>query len=115
MSGGPSFAEAFLAGDAEAAAALLAPDVTFHSPLTDYHGRERVAEVLGMVVQVLGPGEVQTVLEGEDETATFFTAKVGDGILEGVVRTKGSSDITLMARPLAVLLPAVEQLRNAAR
>jgi hypothetical protein len=110
-----SFAEAFLGGDMATVRGLLAPDVTFHSPLTDYHGRERVAEVLGMVVQVLGPGEIEAVLEGDGETATFFTAQVGDGTLEGVVRTRGSNDITLMARPLAVLLPAVEQLRNAAR
>jgi hypothetical protein len=110
-----SIAEAFLGGDMATVRELLAPDVTFHSPLTDYHGRERVAEVLGMVVQVLGRGEVEAVLEGDGETATFFTAEVRDGTLEGVLRIKGSTDITLMARPLAVLLPAVEQLRSAAR
>jgi hypothetical protein len=110
-----SFAEKFLAGDADAAAALLADDVVFHSPMRDYHGRERVAAVLGMVTRVLGPGEIDGVLEGDGETATFFTAQVGDGTLDGVLRVKGSADITLMARPLKVLLPAVEQLQSAPR
>jgi hypothetical protein len=110
-----SFAEAFLGGDAGAAAALLADDAVFHSPVRDYRGRERVAAVLTMVVQVLGRGEIDRVLEGDGETATFFTAVVGDGILQGVLRVRGSSDVTLMARPLSVLLPAVEQLQSAAR
>jgi hypothetical protein len=113
VSGAPTFAEAFLAGDVESAVALLPEDVTFHSPMRDYHGRERVAAVLGMVTEVLGRGSVEAVLDGDDgDTATFFTAQVGDGTLEGVVRTHGP-DITLMARPLRVLLPAVERLQNA--
>jgi hypothetical protein len=109
-----SFAEAFLTGDMAAVDALLASDVTFHSPLTDYRGRERVSEVLTMVARVLGPGEIEKVLEAEGETATFFTAQVGEGTLDGVLRVKGTSDITLMARPLRVLLPAVERLQGAA-
>src|SRR3954452_12327415 len=108
---GRRFAEAFLSGDAAGAGALLAEDVTFHSPVRDYHGRERVAAVLGMVTRVLGRGSVEAVLEGpDDDTATFFTAQVGGGTLEGVVRVRGSSDVYLMARPLSVLLPAVEEL-----
>jgi hypothetical protein len=113
MTAAAAFAEAFLAGDVDRAAALLPEDVTFHSPVRDYHGRERVAAVLSMVVRVLGRGEIESVLDGDGETATFFTAQVGDGTLEGVVRTRGS-DVTLMARPLRVLLPAVEELAKAA-
>ena len=30
--------DAFLAGDASSAVALLAPEVTFHSPIPDYAG-----------------------------------------------------------------------------
>src|SRR3954452_24052836 len=107
---GRRFAEAFLSGDAAGAGALLEEDVTFHSPVRDYHGRERVSAVLGMVTQVLGRGSVEAVLGEGDETATFFTAQVGDGTLEGVLRTRGGGDVTLMARPLKVLLPAVERL-----
>jgi hypothetical protein len=107
---GRDFAEAFLSGDAAGAAEQLAEDVTFHSPVRDYHGRARVAEVLGMVTHVLGRGEIESVLEAGDETVTFFTA----GELEGMLRVRGGSDVTLMARPLRVLLPAVERLQNAA-
>jgi hypothetical protein len=111
---GQDFAEAFLSGDAAGAAEQLAEDVTFHSPVRDYHGRERVTEVLGIVTRVLGRGQIESVLEEGAETATFFTAEVSDGTLEGVLRVRGGSDVTLMARPLRVLLPTVEQLQKAA-
>jgi hypothetical protein len=107
---GRHFAEAFLSGDAAGAAEHLAEDVTFHSPVRDYHGRERVAGVLALVTGVLGHGEIESVLEADDETVAFFKA----GELEGVLRVRGASDVTLMARPLRVLLPAVERLQNAA-
>ena len=113
---GREIAEAFLSGDIEAATGSLTEDAVFHSPVRDYHGRERVAAVLGMVTHVLGRGEISSVLEAADgaESATFFTAQVGEGTLDGVLRVKGTSDITLMARPLRVLLPAVKQLQGAA-
>ena len=107
---GRAFAEAFLSGDAAGAAEQLDEGVTFHSPVRDYHGRARVGAVLGMVTRVLGRGEIDSVVEGEDETVTFFTA----GELEGMLRVRGSNDVTLMARPLSVLLPAVERLQRAA-
>jgi hypothetical protein len=107
---GRAFAEAFLSGDAEGAAAQLDEDVTFHSPVRDYHGRERVAAVLGMVTRELGRGEIEQVLEDGPDTVAFFSA----GELEGVLRVQGGSDVTLMARPLRVLLPVVERLQNAA-
>jgi hypothetical protein len=76
----------------------------------DYHGRERVAAVLGMVTRELGRGSIDHVLEDGAETVAFFTA----GELEGVLRVREASDVTLMARPLKVLLPLVERLRDAA-
>ena len=106
---GRAFAEAFLAGDAAGAAELLDDDVTFHSPVRDYEGRARVAAVLAMVTRELGRGEIEQVIEDGDETVTFFTA----GDLEGMLRVRGASDITLMARPLKILLPLVERLQNA--
>jgi hypothetical protein len=120
MSGGASLAEALLGGDLETTRALLALDVTFHSPVTDYHGRGRVAAVLTLVSRVLGPGMPDAVLASPDgETATFFATQVGDRTLDGVLRVRVGdggevADITLMARPLSVLLPAVEMLQNAA-
>jgi hypothetical protein len=107
---GRDFAEAFLSGDARGAAALLDEDAVFRSPVREYHGRERVAAVLGMVTRELGRGSIEHVLEDDGETVVFFNA----GELEGVLRVRGASDITLMARPLRVLLPAVERLQAAA-
>jgi hypothetical protein len=120
VSTGAELAAAFLAGDVAAVAKLLAEDVTFHSPVTDYHGREQVTGVLALVTRVLGRGEASTVLEGSEETATFFTADVGGQPLDGVLRVIAPgggpvSELTLMARPLPALLAAVEELRKAAR
>ena len=107
---GRAFAEAFLSGDGRGAAELLDEDAVFHSPVRDYRGRDRVAEVLALVTAELGRAEIEKVLEEDAETVVFFTA----GELEGVLRVQGSTDVTLMARPLKVLLPAVERLQNAA-
>jgi hypothetical protein len=107
---GRDFAEAFLSGDARRAAELLDEDAVFHSPVRDYRGRDRVAEVLGLVTAELGRAEIEKVLEDDGETVVFFNA----GELEGVLRVRGASDVTLMARPLRVLLPAVERLQAAA-
>src|SRR3954465_3998175 len=107
---GRDFAEAFFFGDARRAPALLDEDAVFRSPVRDYHGRERVAAVLGMVTRELGRGSIEHGLEDRAETVVFFTA----GELEGVLRVRGASEITLMARPLKVLLPLVERLQNAA-
>ena len=107
---GRAFAEAFLSGDGRGAAELLDEDAVFHSPVRSYRGRARVGEVLGMVTRVLGRGEIESVVEGDDETVAFFNA----GELEGVLRVRGGSDVTLMARPLKILLPLVERLQNAA-
>src|SRR5215216_942325 len=60
---GSAIVEAFVAGDSAAMTRLLAPDATFHSPVTDYHGRERVAEVLSALVEVVTDVRVTSVLE----------------------------------------------------
>ncbi|MEA2436994.1 MAG: hypothetical protein QOF65_1550 [Thermoleophilaceae bacterium] len=115
MNAGREIAEAFLAGDLDGVAARLGPDPTFHSPVTDYQGREQVLGVLGLVSRVLGRGEVTRALEDGDDAAVFFTTQVDGRALDGVLRIDpGSSELTLMARPLAVLELAVEELRKAA-
>src|SRR3954464_9108131 len=109
--GGRALAEAFLSGDAPRAAELLDEDAVFHSPVRDYRGRDRVAAGLALVTAELGRPEIERGLEEDGETVAFFTA----GELEGVLRVRGASDMTLMARPLSVLLPAVERLQAARR
>jgi hypothetical protein len=114
--GGGAMVEAFLAGEAEAMIEMLSPDATFHSPVTDYHGRERVAEVLRALVQVLADPRASVRFEARDTTAAFFTATLdgrpGEGALLVVAGADGAvSDLTLMVRPLRSLLAGVERMK----
>jgi len=108
--------QAFAGGDAAAMTELLAPDATFHTPVTDYHGRERVAEVLAALVQVVTDVRVTRMLDGAHETAAFFEAS-GDGRrAEGVLLVVGAADapaaeLTLMLRPLKTLLAGIERMK----
>jgi SnoaL-like domain len=113
---GAAMAEALLARDAEAMIALLAADATFHSPVTDYDGRERVAEVLGALVQVVADGRPTRRLEGSGTTAVFFEAtlegRAAEGVLLVVAAHGGSvSELKLMVRPLRSLLVAIERMK----
>jgi SnoaL-like domain len=113
---GGAMVEAFLAGDAEAMIELLSADATFHSPVADYHGRERVGEVLGALVQVLADVRASVRFEGRDTTAAFFNATLdgrrGEGALLVAARPDGSiCDLTLMVRPLRSLLAGVERMK----
>jgi ketosteroid isomerase-like protein len=108
--------EAFLAGDAGAMTELLAPDATFHSPVTDYRGRERVGEVLGALVRVVTDARLTRVLEAADATAGFFIANVDGREAEGVLLVLAAPagrafDVTLMVRPLASLLAGIERMK----
>jgi hypothetical protein len=116
---GPAIVEAFAAGDSAAMTRLLAPDATFHSPVTDYHGRERVAQVLAALVQVLTDVRLTSVLDGVAGTAAFFTA-TGDGRrADGVLHVLAAPDVpdapvtelTLMIRPLKTLHAGIERMK----
>jgi SnoaL-like protein len=111
-----SFAHAFLAGDADAMVALLAPDATFHSPVTDYAGARRVATLLRAIVQVLPPRRPVSVLEGRGETIAAFAAQDADRRLDGVLRVVADDEgrvvsVLLWLRPLDGLLEAIERMR----
>ena len=113
---GPAIVEAFVTGDAAAMTALLAPDATFHSPVTDYRGRERVGEVLAALAEVVTEVRLTRVLEGADGTAGFFSASVDGRGAEGVLLVVGAagrpaSDVTLLVRPLSSLLSGIEQMK----
>jgi SnoaL-like domain len=113
---GQAIVQAFRAGDAPAMMASLAPDATFRSPVTDYRGRERIAEVLDALVQVVTDVRVTRTLEGEEATAAFFDA-AGDGRrAEGVLLVRAApgapaTELTLMLRPLATLLAGIERMK----
>jgi SnoaL-like protein len=112
------FADAFLSGDPDTMAALLAPDATFHSPVTDYLGARRVAKLLRTVVQVVPARRAISVLEGRGETIATFTAEDAALRLDGVIRIVGDDQgrvvsVLLWLRPLDALLEGVERMRTA--
>jgi ketosteroid isomerase-like protein len=112
VSTGQRIVDAFVAGDSAGIVELLTPDATFHSPVTDYHGSERVAEVLGGVVQVITDVRVTRVLEDGDATAAFFEARGEGRRAEGVLLVLASAgELTLMIRPLKTLLAGVERMK----
>jgi hypothetical protein len=104
--------DAFLAGDIAGAAAHLAPDATFHSPVADYDGSERIAALWSTVARVLQAPRVTAIVEGDGETVAFFSAtfqgRPGDGMLR--VIGEPARDVTLMVRPLETLIPAVKEM-----
>jgi hypothetical protein len=113
---GPAIVQAFLAGDARAMTALLAEDATFHSPVADYRGRDRVAEVLAAVVQVVTEVRLTRMLEGAEATAAFFTAAGGGQRGDGVLLVRAApgapaTELTLMVRPLKTLLAGIERMK----
>ena len=108
--------DAFLARDAPAMVAELAPDAVFHSPVADYEGRDRIGLVLTAVTQVVAAPQPTRLIEGSDETLLAFTAEVegsaGDGVLLAIGERDGAiSELTLMVRPLATLLDAVDRMK----
>lgn len=114
---GHRIVRAFLAGDTAAVVDRLAPDATFHSPVTDYRGRDRIAKVLQALPQVVTGLRLTRRLDGPGETAAFFTADVRDDQVEGmllVLAAPGApaTDLTLMIRPLETLLLGIEQMKQ---
>jgi quercetin dioxygenase-like cupin family protein len=108
--------DAFLEGDARAMVAELAPDAVFRSPVADYEGGDRIAAVLGAVTQVVGSPQATRLIEGPGQTLQAFTGEfagiAGDGHLLAMEGGDGAvSELTLMVRPLATLLDAVDRMR----
>jgi hypothetical protein len=99
---------AFLAGDAASAAALLASDARFHSPIRDYVGAREIGSVWEAVAGVVQDARETSVYERERETISFFVGRVKDRSVDGVVRALTDengrvSDVLLMIRPWAAL------------
>src|SRR5947209_5289536 len=96
--------DAFLRGDAPSAAAQLAADATFHSPIRDYAGAEQIGAVWRAVAGVVAEAQPTSVHEQDGETIAFFAGTIKDQPVDGVLRaltgTDGRvQDITLMLRP----------------
>jgi hypothetical protein len=111
-----AFRNAVEAHDVDAMAAALDPDVTFRSPIVfrTYEGREAVMHLLRAVSEVFEDFRYMDELHGEDTTALFFQARVGDRELEGVDYLREDADglvteLIVMVRPYS----AATALRDA--
>lgn len=113
-----NFRVAVEAKDMDAAVALLADDVVFHSPVVfrPYQGRAAVGAVLRAVVEVFEDFEyVREITDGPDQ-ALVFRARVGDRQLEGLdlLRLDESgaiAELTVMIRPLQGVLALADAMK----
>jgi hypothetical protein len=101
-----AFGAAMVAGDLEAVAGLLHPDVTFASPAVyrPYLGRDATLRVLAAAAQTFEDFEYVGAYGGELVDVLRFRARVGRFELEGVdILTRNEDgqivDITVMIRP----------------
>lgn len=98
-------------GDADALAVLLAPDVVFHSPMTDrvrFEGREEVAELHRDIFAILDGLQTTEPLALGNARSFSFTARVRGVELEAHVVLHVNDDdlideLTVFIRPLPAL------------
>jgi hypothetical protein len=113
MSTAVDFRAAVEASDIDAARALLAPDVVFHSPATfhPFVGRETVGRLLEIVAGTFEDFRYTDELRAEDDThALIFRAAIGGREIEGIDLLRCDADglivdFTVMLRPLSGLVP----------
>ncbi len=104
-------------GDSDVLPGVLAEQVTFSSPVTDYHGRANAAHVLGLIARVLEDVEQTAEWDAERETVCAFAARMHDEHLEGMLRERRDESgqvvhVTLFLRPYRTLGRAIEQMRE---
>jgi hypothetical protein len=109
--------DAFLRGDASSAAALLAPNAKFHSPIRDYAGAELIGTVWRAVAGVVADARPTSVHERGSETIAFFAGTIKDQQVDGVLRTLTDNDgqvndVTLMLRPWAALKAGLADIKT---
>lgn len=109
--------DAFLAGDAASATALLSPAASFHSPIRDYEGAEQIEAVWQTVAGVVTDARPTSLHERDGESVAFFTAAIKGQPVSGVVRSLTDekdrvSDITLMLRPWAALKAGLADIKR---
>jgi hypothetical protein len=114
-----TFRAAVEAGDMDAAVALLADDVEFHSPVvhSPYRGRDAVAPILHAVAHVFEDFRYVAEVGGRDDHVLVFRAHVGDKQLEGIDLlhhdASGAIDrLTVMIRPLSALQAVASAMRE---
>ncbi len=113
------FRAAFEAGDLDGAIALLAPEVTFHSPVVfePYEGAAGVEPVLRAAAATFEEFRYVHELGDLEEHALIFEARVGDRRLDGLDFLRGDADgritdFMVMVRPLSGVLALAEAMRE---
>ena len=103
--------------DLDAAAELLAPQITFHSPVTfhPFVGRDTVRRLLGEVAQVFEDFRYTCELTAAGAHALVFRAAVGEREIEGIdlLRFDGEgliAEFTVLLRPLSGLVPFAQAM-----
>ena len=110
--------EALRTRDTAALDRLLAPEITFHSPVRTYRDRRDVLHLLGTLGGLFDNLQLVREWPGPGGVASFIEIDGGDRRLGGVIEERSDPDgriteITLMLRPLGPLLKAVERMGQA--
>ena len=91
--------------DVDAAVALFAPDVIFHSPVVHkpYAGREALHVILSAVMTVFEDFRYTGSYAGDTGHVLEFACRVGDRELQGVDILRGDgaqlTELTVLVRP----------------
>jgi hypothetical protein len=112
--------DALRRADAGAISAVLADSVTFNSPVATYTDRADVAHLLVTIGRVLDGLELAGEFHEGDRTVALVAAAVGEHRLDGALVQTAAADgrlaeLTLLLRPLAGLVAAVERMGEALR
>ncbi len=112
-----AFRAAVESWDIEAIAALLAPDIVFHSPVTfhPFLGRETVTKLLGLVAETFEDFRYTDELDTDGAHALIFRASIEGKELEGIDLLRFDedgliADFTVMLRPLSGLIPFAQAM-----
>jgi hypothetical protein len=117
VSSASSFRAAVESGDIDAAEALFAQDIVFHSPATfhPFVGRETVTALLRIVAETFEDFRYTDELEVDGAQALIFRAAIDGREIEGLdlLRFDGDgliADFTVMLRPLSGLVPFAQAM-----
>ncbi|MGY1615637.1 nuclear transport factor 2 family protein [Geodermatophilus sp. SYSU D00691] len=111
-----AFRAAVESDDVDAAVALFADDVVFHSPVVhrSYVGREPLRAVLRAVTTVFEDFRYTASYGGDDGHVLRFAARVGDRDLEGVDLLRAAdgvlTELTVMVRPYSAATALRERM-----
>lgn len=117
MNTAAAFRAAVERSDLDAASALLAPDIVFHSPVTfhPFLGRDTVSRLLALVADTFEDFRYTDELVADGEHALIFKASIAGKELEGIDLLRFDAqgliaDFTVMLRPLSGLIPFAQAM-----